>query len=93
MTEFEKEMEPYLEFVNESLNSRMAHVEEIDRMMCAALIAKYAKYKDDRIKELEQNNERLFDWLMDENREKAVTKFTSGELRNLAREIEFRIRY
>ena len=46
-----------------------------------------------RIEELEQNNERLFDWLMDENREKAVTKFTSGELRNLAREIEFRIRY
>jgi hypothetical protein len=39
----------------------------------------------------EQEIKRVYDWLMDENREPAQTKFTAGETRNLAREIEFRI--
>lgn len=36
--------------------------------------------------------ERLYDWLMDENREPAQTKFTAGTLRNVAKEIEYRIK-
>jgi hypothetical protein len=39
----------------------------------------------------EQEVKRVYDWLMDENREPAQTKFTAGETRNLAKEIEFRI--
>lgn len=44
-----------------------------------------------------QNNEdfqlqRLYDWLMNENREPAKTKFTAGTLRNVANEIEFRLK-
>jgi hypothetical protein len=34
---------------------------------------------------------RLYDWLMDENREPAQTKFSAGTLRNVAKEIEFKI--
>lgn len=34
---------------------------------------------------------RVYDWLMDDNREPAQTKFTSGWQRNLAKEIEYRI--
>lgn len=34
---------------------------------------------------------RLMDWLMDEDRESANTWFSSGDLRNVAREIEFRL--
>ena len=33
---------------------------------------------------------RLYEWLMNEDREPANTFFTSGELRNVAKEIEFR---
>lgn len=32
--------------------------------------------------------ERLQEWLLDENREPAKTKFTAGELRNVAQEFE-----
>lgn len=35
--------------------------------------------------------ERLYNWLMDENRIPAQTAFTAGWLRNLAKEIEFRL--
>lgn len=35
---------------------------------------------------------RVYDWLMDENREPAQTKFTAGPVRNLAKEIEHRIK-
>ena len=35
--------------------------------------------------------ERLYEWLIDGNREPAKTKFTSGMLRNVANEIEFQI--
>lgn len=35
---------------------------------------------------------RVYDWLMDENREPAQTKFTEGWQRNLAKEIEFRLK-
>ena len=35
---------------------------------------------------------RLLDWLMDEKREPAQTKFTDGPLRNLAKEIEFKLK-
>jgi hypothetical protein len=34
---------------------------------------------------------KLYDWLMDENRGKAITHFTSGIARNIASEIEFRL--
>ena len=33
--------------------------------------------------------QRLYDWLLEENREPAKTKFTSGKTRDVAREIEF----
>ena len=33
--------------------------------------------------------QRLFDWLQDENREPAQTKFTAGMARNVAREFEY----
>ena len=36
--------------------------------------------------------QRLYDWLMDEDREPAKTRFTAGLLRNVASEIEFRIK-
>jgi len=36
--------------------------------------------------------QRLYDWLMDDSREPAQTKFTSGHLRNVAREFEFRLK-
>ena len=39
----------------------------------------------------EHELKRLYDWLMDENREPAQTFFTAGELRNVAKEIEFRL--
>jgi len=35
--------------------------------------------------------QRLYEWLMDDNRKKAQTFFTAGELRNVAKEIEFRL--
>ena len=35
--------------------------------------------------------QRLYDWLMDEKRKPAQTFFTSGALRNVAKEIEFRL--
>lgn len=34
---------------------------------------------------------KLYDWLMDEKRGKAITHFTSGIARNIASEIEFRL--
>ena len=34
---------------------------------------------------------RVCDWLIDENREPAQTKFTAGWQRNLAKEIEYRL--
>ncbi|MDX1471881.1 MAG: hypothetical protein R3213_10320 [Flavobacteriaceae bacterium] len=40
----------------------------------------------------EYDLKRLYDWLMDENREPANTKFTAGMLRNVAREIEYRLK-
>ncbi len=39
----------------------------------------------------EQELKRLYDWLMDENREPAQTFFTAGELRNVAKEMEFKL--
>jgi len=35
--------------------------------------------------------ERLYEWLQEENRKKAQTKFTAGLLRNVAKEIEYQI--
>lgn len=35
--------------------------------------------------------QRLYEWLMDESRKPAETFFTSGELRNVAKEIEYRL--
>lgn len=35
---------------------------------------------------------RVYDWLIDESREPAQTKFTAGWQRNLAKEIEIRLR-
>lgn len=39
----------------------------------------------------ESQMKRLYDWIMDENRKPATTFFTSGWLRNVAKEIEFRL--
>jgi hypothetical protein len=36
---------------------------------------------------------RVYDWLMDENRQPAQTQFTAGWQRNLAKEIEFRLKH
>jgi hypothetical protein len=35
--------------------------------------------------------QKLYEWLMDENRGKAITHFSSGIARNIASEIEFRL--
>lgn len=35
--------------------------------------------------------ERLYDWVTNEKRERAQTKFTSGKTRDIAREIEYRL--
>lgn len=40
-------------------------------------------------KKLDSELQRLYDWLREENREPANTKFTSGMLRNVAREFEY----
>lgn len=48
------------------------------------------KKLDDNISEWQL--QRLYDWIMDENREPAQTAFTAGTLRNCAKEIEFRIK-
>ena len=40
----------------------------------------------------ENDLKHLYEWLMNESREPAQTKFTSGMLRNVAKEIEFRLR-
>lgn len=44
---------------------------------------------DKLIKNRDYDMERLYDWLMDENRRQANTFFTSGALRNVAAQIEF----
>ena len=38
-----------------------------------------------------ETTKRLFEWLIDENREPAQTKFSAGNIRNLAKEIEYRL--
>lgn len=37
--------------------------------------------------------QRLLDWLQDKNREPAQTKFTEGMTRNVAKEIEYLLKY
>lgn len=34
----------------------------------------------------------LYEWLLDDNREPAQTKFTAGMLRNIAKEFEFQFK-
>jgi hypothetical protein len=48
------------------------------------------KKEINRLKEFNELK-RIYDWLMDENREPAQTKFTAGWSRNLAKEIEFKL--
>lgn len=43
------------------------------------------------LEEVDFNINRIREWLADENRKPAIIAFTSGSLRNLAREIEFKI--
>lgn len=45
----------------------------------------YANEKD------EPQLQRLYEWLINDNREPAQTKFTAGWLRNVAKEIEYRM--
>lgn len=52
----------------------------------ADLLEEYSNQSDDF------QLQRLYDWIMDENREPAKTKFTAGTLRNVANEIEFRLK-
>jgi hypothetical protein len=47
--------------------------------------------KKQQVEDCDEKFNRLMEWLIDENREPAKTKFTAGALRNLAREIEFAI--
>lgn len=47
-------------------------------------ISGYTDGRDESIK-------RVYDWLMDDNREPAQTKFSAGAIRDLAKEIEYRI--
>ena len=42
-------------------------------------------------KQLDITLKDLYDWVIDENREPAKTRFTAGAVRNLANEIEFAI--
>lgn len=51
------------------------------------LLEEYSKQNNDDFQ-----LQRLYDWLMNENREPAKTKFTAGTLRNVANEIEFRLK-
>ena len=46
-------------------------------------------YQQGKFDKEEFELQRLYDWLLDENREPANTKFTAGKTRNVAREIEF----
>lgn len=49
--------------------------------------AKYIQgYSDGR----EESIKRIYEWLMNENREPAQTYFIAGSMRTLAKEIEFR---
>lgn len=43
--------------------------------------------------DLSYDLERLYEWLMDEKRKPAITAFTSGIARNIASEIEFKLRH
>lgn len=45
----------------------------------------------ERLDDSEFQLKRVYDWLMDEDRELAQTKFTAGWQRNLAKEVEFRL--
>jgi len=47
--------------------------------------------REENLTDSEFQLKRLYDWLMDEKRENANTKFTAGWLRNVAKEIQFRI--
>jgi len=51
----------------------------------------YASGVTDEIKNEWSEMQRLYDWIMDENREPSLTFFTSGQLRNVAYEIEYRL--
>lgn len=56
-----------------------------DRERAAFLAGAYHERAD------ESQMKRLYEWIMDENRKSATTFFTSGWLRNVAKEIEYRL--
>lgn len=64
---------------------------ELDRMgkLCMEKDGEIEKLLNEKAEEFDMK--RLYDWIMDENRKGATTFFTSGWLRNVAKEIEFRI--
>lgn len=41
--------------------------------------------------DIQNDLDKLYEWIMDENRKPAQTYFTSGTARNIAKEIEFRL--
>jgi hypothetical protein len=71
------------------LAGSQSELSNLDRM------GKLCMQKDGEIENLlnekagEFEMKRLYEWIMDENRKPAVTFFTSGWLRNVAKEIEF----
>lgn len=61
-----------------------------DRLQSQPLASAREGYPADKLNEWSEM-QRLYEWLMDESRKPAETFFTSGELRNVAKEIEYRL--
>jgi len=72
----------------ELIDQALSH---IDKNELSQAYGKVLSLKESLTPQPESELKRLYLWLMDENREKANTAFTSGELRNVAREIEYRL--
>lgn len=67
-------------------NTEFGSVDGHTFMSVFDLMEQYANEKD------EPQLQRLYEWLINDNREPAQTKFTAGWLRNVAKEIEYRIK-
>ena len=66
----------------------------ISLKMVENLLDEYAdRFRRHPVLEQGYDLERLYEWLMTENKKPAITAFTSGVARNIASEIEFRLSY
>lgn len=59
--------------------------------MMNEMVEQWTTTHSHRASEDETDMKRLYDWIMDDKRSPAITAFTSGWLRNVAKEIEYRI--